>query len=178
MSFVTVDRVRTDMYLICELSNEILVIELNFHPHSSSFTTHTRQIISTLPANVPPNNTFNAGEIRISSDHRFLYATNRQKDLTRPREENNMLIFERGCDGDLKSNPMIVSLSVTGFTPRHFAFSVEDQERWMVVVAQQDNQVGVYSRDPKLGGLTYVDQIEVEKPTVAQFLALEPKGTS
>lgn len=172
LSFVEVNRVRTDMYLICELSNEIIYIQLTFDSNPESIQTQIRQILSTLPKTLPsPHVTYGAGEIHVSSDHRFLYASNRQTDFKKPRAENNMVIFDREVKtGFLKSNPRLLKLEASGFTPRQFSFSLEGHQAYMVVVGQQDDRLSIYSRDSNLGGLRYVDTIRLEKPSVAQFL--------
>lgn len=159
------------MYLICELSNEMIYIELTFQPDPETLLYKIRQIVSTLPNHVPIHNTYGAGEVIVSEDQRFVYGTNRQTDLQQPKLENSMVIFERDQeDGRLRSNPRFLPLSISGFSPRQFAFSLETDQRWMVVVGQQDDQIAIYQRDSNLGGLKFIDHLKVEKPTVAQFL--------
>lgn len=176
LSFVVVDRVRTDIYLICELSNEMVYIELTYLT-DHSIHTEIRQTLSTLPIGISTNNTYGAGEVIVSTDGRYVYGTNRQTDMSQPATDNSVVIFTRDpTKGQLTPQPRFVPLVVTGATPRHICLSPDTEERWMVVVGQQANKLAVYERESGGGGLELVDSIDIALPAVARFLPLSHHG--
>ncbi|EGG06212.1 uncharacterized protein MELLADRAFT_106898 [Melampsora larici-populina 98AG31] len=89
LTFFTVNESRTDVYLICELSNKMIYIQLN-HITKPTISIKLQQILNTLPTEFQTQTTFGAGEVVISNDGKFLYGTNRQTDFKRPKEENNL----------------------------------------------------------------------------------------
>jgi 6-phosphogluconolactonase (cycloisomerase 2 family) len=78
---------------------------------------------------------FNSGDIHISSDGRFLYASNRG-------EENNIAIFSIENDGTLKT----VGYQPTfGRTPRIFA--IDSHGKFVIVANQSTGNLVVFKRD-------------------------------
>lgn len=172
LTFFVVNENRTDIYLICELSNEILYFEMN---QKSSINIKLKQILNTLPTEVDlENTTFTGGEIELSSDGKFLYSTTRQTDSKKPTQENSILIFNRDLSsGKLDLNPKEFKLTLMGHTPRHFSFSKDPKQKWMVLATQESNLIGIYSRDEGNGELKLIHLISVKNlPTVAQFLPI------
>jgi 6-phosphogluconolactonase len=82
---------------------------------------------------------FNSGDIHISPDGRFLYASNRG-------EENNIAIFSIENDGTLKT----VGYQPTfGRTPRIFA--IDSKGKFVIVANQSTGNVVVFKRDSVTG---------------------------
>ncbi|EGG07210.1 uncharacterized protein MELLADRAFT_85965 [Melampsora larici-populina 98AG31] len=171
--FFVVNETRTDIYLICELSNEILYLEMNQNSTNKSRNIKLKQILSTLPTGVnPEDTTFTGGEIELSFDGKFLYSTTRQTDLKKPTQENSILIFKRDLsNGKLDLNPKELKLNLMGHTPRHFSFSKDPKQKLMVLATHESNLIGIYSRDEFNGELNLIHLIDVKSlPTVAQFI--------
>jgi 6-phosphogluconolactonase len=82
---------------------------------------------------------FNSGDIHISPDGRFLYASNRG-------EENNIAIFSIENDGTLKT----VGYQPTfGRTPR--IFTIDSKGKFVIVANQSTGNVVVFKRDSVTG---------------------------
>ncbi|KAH9820045.1 Lactonase, 7-bladed beta-propeller-domain-containing protein [Melampsora americana] len=175
LKFFQVNEIRTDLYLICELSNEILYFELTQSSSDSSLKIKLIQILNTLFEEVNlKKTTFTGAEIEISLDGKFLYSTTRQTDLKKPKEENSILIFNRDLsNGKLDWNPIRFKLNLMGHTPRHFSFSQDLKQRWMVLATHESNLIGIYGRDEVKGQLKLIDWISVKSlPTFVQFLPI------
>jgi 6-phosphogluconolactonase len=82
---------------------------------------------------------FNSGDIHISPDGRFLYASNRG-------EENNIAIFSIENDGTLKT---VAYQPTFGRTPRIFA--IDSQGKFVIVANQSTGNVVVFKRDSVTG---------------------------
>jgi len=150
-------------YLLCELSSDLFLIELT-DPKSKG---KIKQTLSVLPAK-GAKNTFNAAEILITPDKKFLYTTNRQKDKAGKDEDNIFSVFSRD-DATGKLTPK-GTFPTGGKGPRHFSFS-PDPEASLVVVSNQDsNRVTVHKRDPTSGALTPLGSVDSKSPAIALFL--------
>ncbi len=77
--------------------------------------------------------------IRLSSDGKFLYASNRGK-------KNNIAVFKVAKDGELNLQQVI---SCGGSGPRHFEFTKD--ENYIIVTNQYTNNVVLFHRDRKKG---------------------------
>ncbi|KAH9821541.1 Lactonase, 7-bladed beta-propeller-domain-containing protein [Melampsora americana] len=125
----------------------------------------------TLPSTIQNQTTFGAGEVKITKDGKFVYGTNRQTDFTKPKEDNSIVVFKRDeLTGFLSKPPEIFKLTQIGFTPRHFSFSKDPQEKFLVVVGQQDDSAGIYERDDLNGKIEFLDMIKIEKAGFVDFL--------
>ncbi|OAV99122.1 hypothetical protein PTTG_02345 [Puccinia triticina 1-1 BBBD Race 1] len=150
-------------YLICELSNEIFLIEL---PDARAKTAARIQNVTTLPQGANPK-TFNAAEILLSPDGRFIYATNRQKDPAGRVDDNTFAIFARNENTDLLT-PIGFS-PAGGKGPRHCAFSPDKAASFMVVTNGESNLVTVHRRNVTSGALAEVASVPFEAAAVALF---------
>ncbi|KAA1109921.1 hypothetical protein PGT21_003214 [Puccinia graminis f. sp. tritici] len=153
---------RPTFYLLCELSSQLLMIEITDNTKGKIIEKH-----SVLPPNA--KNTFNAAEIIISPDGKFLYTTNRQKDKAGKEEDNIFSIFARDLDSG-KLTPKGTS-PTGGKGPRHCALSPDANASFMVVANQDSNQISVHKRDPQTGALTFVKSADTKSPAIAVFQA-------
>ncbi|EGG06211.1 uncharacterized protein MELLADRAFT_116595 [Melampsora larici-populina 98AG31] len=170
LTFFVVNETRTDVYLICELSNELIYIQFN-SISNPSFSTELKQILPTLPSTIYNQTTFGAGEVAITNDGQFVYGTNRQTDFNKSKDDNSIVLFKRDkLTGLLSERPILFPLSHTGFTPRHCSFSKDLHQRFLVVVGQQDHLVGIYERDVLNGQIKFLDMISIDEPAYVEFL--------
>lgn len=123
-------------YLICELNS---TIEVLIYDGVGRFS--LLQVISTLPENW---DTFNGtAAIRISSDGKFLYASNRGHD--------SIAVYEVLADGTLARIQLITT---NGKIPRDFILSTN--EKILVVPHQDSDNVTTFLRDQETGHLSEV----------------------
>ncbi|KAI9617459.1 hypothetical protein KEM48_004797 [Puccinia striiformis f. sp. tritici PST-130] len=154
-------------YLLCELSSDLLLIETDLKKIGTIV-----QTLNVLPTGAKPGltNTFNAGEILISPDNKFLYTTNRQRDKAGKVDDNIFSVFER----DLTNGKLTAkgTFPTGGKGPRHFSFSPDPEASMVVVSNQESNIVNFHKRDPTTGALTLLKtQVEYKSPAVALFRA-------
>ena len=110
---------------------------------------------STLPEGYKDPNT--CADIHISSDGKFVYASN--------RGHNSIAIFEvNQSDGTLK---LLGHESVHGNWPRNFSLSPDDE--YLVVANQYSNNIVSFKRDKNTGLLTFVSEIEAPVPVCILF---------
>lgn len=105
---------------------------------------------------------FGSGDIHISPDGRFLYASNRG-------EQNNIAIFSIENNGTLK----LVGFQPTlGKTPRVFA--IDPKGKFVIVANQSTGNVVVFKRDSVTGLLTKTgSEIKVENASCVQIREYE-----
>ena len=123
-------------YLICELNN---TIEVLIYDGVGRF--ELLQVISTLPENWDAFN--GTAAIRITSDGKFLYASNRGHD--------SIAVYEVLADGTLAHVQLITT---NGKIPRDFTLSTN--EKILVVPHQDSDNVTTFLRDQKTGHLSEV----------------------
>ncbi len=100
------------------------------------------QTVSTLPDGFAERNT--CADIEITSDGRFVYASN--------RGHNSIAAFATDPEsGELRA----VGQFSTGDTPR--SFNLSPDEGWVVAAGQRSNDLTVYRRDAASGALARVD---------------------
>lgn len=133
------------LYVVHELTGEIGV-----YLYDDGKITHARSLSLTSP-------TFNghvqAAEVRISSDGKFLYVSNRGT-------ANNISVFEIGLEGQLH---LIQRIATGGKTPRNFNFSSD--ERFLLVANQDSNDIRLFKRDISTGRLKMTTtEIKINKP--------------
>ncbi|KAH9825161.1 Lactonase, 7-bladed beta-propeller-domain-containing protein [Melampsora americana] len=149
-------------YLICELSNELLVLDLTL---GSEATFKSKQKITTLPAKTNAT-TMNAAEVAISPDGKFCYASNRQKDPKGKVADNTIAVFSRDESGKLKSSGFFPA---GGKGPRYIGLSPDKDASLLVVANEESDLVTMHKRDKKTGALTQIAKSPQDKPTVALF---------
>ncbi len=94
-----------------------------------------------------------AAEIRLSSDEKFVYVSNRGS-------ANNLSVFKVELDGDLS---LIQQVSTGGRTPRNFNLSLDG--RFLLVANQDSDEVRVFQRDLVTGRLEISpSKVKINKP--------------
>lgn len=127
------------VYIVGELSSQIQVCQYK----NGKF--EEKQLISMIPDD---HQTFNgAAAIRISSDGKFVYASNRGHD--------SIVVYKVLEDGQLE---LIEFVKTTGKTPRDFNFN--KSEDFIVVGHQDDDVLALFKRDAQTGKLTLVDNTQ------------------
>lgn len=111
--------------------------------------------VSTLPDTFSGPNT--CADIHVSSDGRFVYASNRGHNSIAVLKINQddgglTLLGNKGCGGD---------------GPRNFALSPD--EEFILVANQHTNNIVSLKRNPKTGLLKYVDQTDAPTPVCIAF---------
>lgn len=113
------------------------------------------QAVSTLPEDFKSENT--CADIHLSPDGRFLYVSNRGL--------NSIAIFEVSPSGrELK---LIGQEPVRGETPRNFTLSPDGD--YLLVANQNSNNIVSFKRDVLSGKLTFIDEINAQKPVCLLF---------
>jgi len=133
-------------YLFGELSSDVLVLDYNAETGEFSVS----QTISTIP---DEHTSFNGGAaIRISSDGKFVYASNRGHD--------SLAIYSTDDDG---------KLALEGYTPTEGEkprdFNFDPSENYVVVAHRDTDNLSLFERDAEDGSLTLL-QKDVEAPEI------------
>ena len=111
--------------------------------------------VSTLPEGYAESNS--CADIHISSDGKFVYASN--------RGHNSIAVFSvNPGDGSLTS---VGHESTRGRTPRNFSLSPDG--KYLLVANQRTNNIVSFRRDSETGMMEFVDQIEAPKPVCILF---------
>lgn len=97
-------------------------------------------------------------DIRLSSDGRFLYGSN--------RGENTIVIF--AVDQATGKLSMIGSEDVRGDWPRNF--NIDPSGNFLLVANQRSNNITVYKRGKDNGTLTFTHELELPSPVCLEFL--------
>jgi len=97
--------------------------------------------------------------IRLSSDGRFLYASNRGT-------KNSLAVYVVGPDGKLA---LVQTISSGGDGPRHFEFTPDGD--FMLVANQYTNNVSIFRRDKQNGQLSKMD-LEIKVPAPVCIVSL------
>lgn len=124
------------VYVICELNS---TIESFIYDGYGDF--ERQQIISTLPEDYSGFN--GAGAIRLSTDGRFLYASNRGHD--------SIAVYRLLLDGTLE---LVEIVPTQGKMPRDFA--VTPDNNYLIVAHQDSDNVTVFRRDLGTGMLSEI----------------------
>lgn len=139
------------IYVVNELSSSVSLLKKDPETGTLKIT----QSISTLPEGSGTDNT--CADIHISSDGKFLYASN--------RGHNSIVVYSVDPEtGELK---LLAHEPTRGETPRNFSLSPGD--RFLLVANQTTNTVVSFQRDSNSGLLTYVDQAEAPTPVCILF---------
>ncbi|GAP00538.1 lactonase family protein [Fructobacillus ficulneus] len=127
-------------YLLGELSSLLSV--LKYDADTGSFA-HI-MTISTIPTDWDDHN--GAAAIRVSSDGRFIYTSNRGHDSVSVFQTSNF-----GSEIEL-----IQTIDIEGSFPRDMNF--DPAEKFLVVANQKTNNVSVFARDTETGELELVQK--------------------
>lgn len=118
------------------------------------------QTISTIPADFHDED--NSAEIEVSSNAKFLYASNRGHDSIA------VFAIEPG-KGRLT---LVENVPTQGHIPRNF--KIDPTGRYLFAANQNTNNLVVFKIDPKTGKLTPTGQVlEVQSPVCVQFVPVE-----
>jgi len=138
------------IYVLNELSNTITLVQKD-----STNQYKTGVSISMLPSDFTEQNT--GADIHISSDGKFLYASN--------RGHNSIVIYQVDTlDGSLA---LIGHESTRGNGPRNFSLSPD--ENYLLVTNQLTNTIISFKRDKTNGLLQFIDEIEASTPVCILF---------
>jgi len=138
------------IYVLNELSGVVTMVQKN-----STGQYEKGASISTLPEDFEEQNT--SADIHISSDGKFLYASN--------RGHNSIAIYHiNELDGSLS---LIAHESTKGDAPRNFSLSPD--ENYLLVANQLTNNIVSFKRDKKTGLLQFADEIAVPAPVCILF---------
>jgi 6-phosphogluconolactonase len=140
-------------YVLNELGGSVCV----FAYDAERGTLTLKQTISSLPAGFQGTNT--SAEIRLSSDGRFVYASNRGHD--------SLAVFARDpAAGTLKLVEIVPS---GGKHPRNFALSPDG--RWLVCANRDTDNLVVFRVDPVTGRLTLTaNAVTIPLPVCVLFV--------
>ncbi len=138
-------------FVVNELSSTVASFQLS--PETGKLEPLDK--ISTLPDAFSGTNY--CADIHLSSNGKFLYASN--------RGHNSIAVFSVGENGRLER---IGVESVRGDWPRNFTLSPD--EKHLLVANQKSNNITVFAVDPATGLLTYTGQeIAMSKPVMLLF---------
>ncbi len=142
------------LYSVNENGNTVSAFR--FDPESG--TLEAFQLIGTLPEGVDPKGPgLSTAEIRITSDGRHLYASN--------RGHESLALFDINDDGTLSA----VNHFPTEPTPRFF--EIDPTEGYVYSAGQNTGRVVSYRRDADSGALEMLEHYEVgENPLWIQFV--------
>jgi len=136
-------------YVFNELNSTITLVNKEEGLYKKTFSA------STLPTNFEGDSS--GADIHISSDGKFLYASN--------RGHNSIAIFKIDeSNGDLK---LVGHESVKGNWPRNFALSPD--ENFLLVANQYSNNIVSFKRNKETGMLTFVDEVKASSPVCVLF---------
>jgi len=138
------------IYVVNELNSTITYLQKNDSGKYDSISS-----VSTLPKGYSKSNS--CADIHISSDGKFVYASN--------RGHNSIAIFEVNVNnGSLK---IIGHESTKGDTPRNFSLSPDGD--FLLAANQLTNNIVTFKRDKKTGQLKYISQIAAPTPVCILF---------
>lgn len=138
------------IYVINELNSTVTQV---FRENNGKY--RTGPSCSTLPPDFQETNL--CADIHISSDGKYLYASN--------RGHNSIAVFKVNPeDGSLK---MITHHKTRGDWPRNFSLSPD--EKYVLVANQRSNNIVAFQRDSATGVLDYKGQIEAPSPVCIVF---------
>jgi len=165
---ITGERNEYDIYVISEISNQIFTIRL--WDQDGKLQSKVRQRLDTLPPNQTGRHSFAGAEVMASGDGRFVYGSNRQTDFTKPVTDNSMVVFRRDTHTGLLARPTWFPLQGGGKTPRHFSFSLDPYQSFLIVGFLQANRIAIFHRRSSDGALVFLAATDVQSPAVQLFI--------
>jgi len=138
-------------YLVEELSGTVVAYQY--------FDGHLNQIQRISTASKADTGFMGSADIHISSDGKFLYASNRA-------ESNTIAIFKIGKTGMLT---LIGHQSTLGKSPRNFNF--DPSENFLLVANENSDEIVIFKRDKKTALLTDTgNRIKVGNPVCIKWI--------
>ncbi len=139
------------VFIINELSNTVTSAKVDIT--TGKFEKIDKQ--STLPKDYTEKSY--CADIHISSDGKFLYASN--------RGHNSLAIFSVSEEGNLQ---LLTTTSVEGDWPRNFTLSPD--EKYLLVANQKSDNITVFSRDNETGLISFTEnEVKLSKPVCVKF---------
>jgi 6-phosphogluconolactonase len=138
------------VYVVNELDCTLTLLK-----KGSDFKYEISSSISTLPANYSEPNT--CADIHISSDGKFLYASN--------RGHNSIAVFGINSQDGLLN--LVGHESTRGNGPRNFSLSPGDD--YLLVANQHSKNIVSFKRNKDTGLLNYVSEIKAPTPVCIVF---------
>ncbi|MDE6353078.1 MAG: lactonase family protein [Muribaculaceae bacterium] len=130
-------------YLVSELAGTVTIID--YDSEKGTFT--TRRVVE-----LDPNHAHASADIHLSSDGRFLYASNR-------RIDDGLVCYAV----DLESGELNrVGFTPTGSHPRNFTITTDGKLQF--VACRDDNRIEVYRRNLESGALSLLSTIACPLP--------------
>jgi len=183
ITFKVFSHSKTFMYLVSELDNTVRVFALDGLSNTPSHHARERSIprgtlditllqtASTLQAGsnrTAPNNHDLAGEIAISSDGKFAYASNRN---TVSYSTDTLTIYS--VHPNSSEHLVYLGRNATyGKIPRHFSLSSDFGNKYVAVANEISNNIIVLERDAETGFMKGI----VGNLTLGEFDMTELKG--
>lgn len=143
----------TRVYALCELSSS--VIPLTRDAATGALSATEQSPLSIVRPGMPTPDVQAACDVLISSDGRFLYATNRAAPFG--SGDNSIFSIPLLADGSLGGVSSWVGADEINF-PRHASFV--NGGSLLAVANQKGGDVGIYSRDGTTGQLVFVSAID------------------
>jgi len=137
------------VYVLNELDNTITIIAKSEEGAYEKISTST-----TLPKRFSEFS--KAADIHISSDGKFVYASN--------RGHNSIAIFSVQEDGGLT---LLGFEATRGKNPRNFSLSPDDS--YLIVANQDSDNLVSFKRNPETGLLTFIAEMEAPMPVCILF---------
>ncbi len=138
-------------FVVNELSSTVTAVKVNHE--TGIFEKIDKQ--STLPKDYSEKSY--CADIHISSNGKFLYASN--------RGHNSIAVFSVSDEGKLE---LLQTESVQGDWPRNFTFSPD--EKFLLVANQNSDNITVFNINPETGLLAYTgNEIKISKPVCLEF---------
>jgi 6-phosphogluconolactonase len=138
------------LYVINELDGTITTIKKTI-----TGTYEKGASVSTLPTGFNKPNS--CADIHISSDGKFVYASN--------RGHNSIAIFKVSSDDGALT--LVAHEGTRGDGPRNFSLSPD--EKFLLVANQQSDNIISFKRDAKTGLLKFADEIQAPTPVCILF---------
>ena len=139
------------MYVLNELNATIAVFK-----RDDEGSYNKLEIQSTLADGFEGQNS--CADIHLSSDERFLYASN--------RGENTIVIFEVAQETGKLS--LVGRESVRGDWPRNF--TLDPTGNFLLVANQKSNTISIFKRDSEKGTLEFMNEVKLPSPVCLVFL--------
>ncbi|OCT53052.1 hypothetical protein CLCR_10282 [Cladophialophora carrionii] len=179
------------LYLLSEKDNTVRVYAIGYpSPASPALTVEFKQVLSTMGKDVgrtPDEHKDLAGEIVVSNDGKFVYASNRN--LTRS-DFDTVAIYSVDSDPahDDQHLTYLGAQELGGKHPRMIALSKDSANSWLAISHQLTQNIAVFERDPVTGFLkdlkgtisvraNQAHQPDIEKVTFAEDLSVRGNWT-
>jgi len=140
---------QSKIYVLSELNSTVTTINILSNNKMS-----LSKSVSTLPPEYKGENS--GAEIAISSDGKFVYASN--------RGHNSLSVFSVDKEGELQ---MIQNVDCKGNWPRNFALS--PNENFILVANKKSNNITVFKREKKEGTLKFISETKTPEPVCILF---------